>query len=136
VVDDERSMTLILRQLIEASIQGIHVDVAYDGEEALNKLQQVRPVAIILDILMPKKDGFEVLAELAKRNEDIPIIIYSGYFGNEAQFVGRARPQRSSIAYFEKPTSFHTILSTLRRLIDAQAKKESESAHQKKEPRS
>jgi signal transduction histidine kinase/CheY-like chemotaxis protein len=75
VVDDERSMSeLIAHHLMQA---GYAVAQAFDGEQAIRMAKQLHPFAITLDVVMPKKDGFEVLIELkadpATRN--IPVIM-------------------------------------------------------------
>lgn len=59
--------------------QNIEVDVASDGEEGLLKMKQFNPDVVLLDLIMPKKDGFSVL-ETRSRNENlkrIPVIVFS-----------------------------------------------------------
>ncbi len=59
--------------------KGIEIDVAADGEEGLQKIAAFAPDLILLDIIMPKKDGFEVL-ETMKRDgltEKIPVLVFS-----------------------------------------------------------
>ena len=75
VVDDEPDMVSIIQKHLEK--EGIEVDVAYNGNEALEKVKKNPPDAIVLDVMMPEKDGYKVCAEL-KRNEkysDISIIM-------------------------------------------------------------
>ena len=56
---------------------GHQVTVAYDGEEALQKVAQERPDLIVCDVMMPRKDGFQVLTELKANPEtaNIPVIM-------------------------------------------------------------
>lgn len=58
---------------------GFEVDIAKDGFEALEKLTQYKPSLILLDIIMPKKDGFEVLAAMQKDEQlsKIPVLVFS-----------------------------------------------------------
>lgn len=58
---------------------GIEVDVAGDGNEALQKMMASKPDVVLLDLIMPNKDGFEVLTEVSKHEslKKIPIIIFS-----------------------------------------------------------
>jgi CheY-like chemotaxis protein len=58
---------------------GYEVQVAGDGEEALVKLQTFKPDLILLDIIMPKKDGFEVLKSLSLNEhlKSIPVLVFS-----------------------------------------------------------
>src|SRR6266567_5848792 len=55
------------------------VEVASDGEEGLQKIVDGQPDVILLDLVMPKKDGFEVLQEMANKNllEKIPVLVFS-----------------------------------------------------------
>ena len=72
VVDDERPIEEILKYNLEK--EGYSVILAYDGEEALRLVEQEEPALIILDIMMPKKDGFTVCREI-RAHKDIPIIM-------------------------------------------------------------
>lgn len=59
--------------------EGIEVEVATDGEDGLDKITKVKPDIILLDIIMPKKDGFEVLQALSQSAslKKIPVIVFS-----------------------------------------------------------
>ncbi len=59
--------------------QGITVEVAGDGQEGLEKLKTMRPDIILLDLIMPKKNGFEVLAEISSDENlrTIPVLVFS-----------------------------------------------------------
>lgn len=58
---------------------GYEVEIAGDGVEALEKLQSLRPTLILLDMIMPRKDGFEVLQSLSQDSslKDIPVLVFS-----------------------------------------------------------
>lgn len=66
-------------------MEGYDVFLATDGDATLDKMKLVRPDIILLDLLMPKKDGFEVLAEKAQSDEikDIPVIVLTNLSQNE-----------------------------------------------------
>ncbi len=77
IVEDEKELAEVLRMEFES--QDFSVEVAVDGEDALSKLKSYVPNLILLDLLLPKKDGFEVL-ETIKANrklKNIPVIILS-----------------------------------------------------------
>ncbi len=76
VEDDEFLVDLLLEGF---SDQKIEIEVAYDGEKALEKVKEVKPDLILLDILLPKIDGFEVLKRLKedKSTANIPVVILS-----------------------------------------------------------
>ncbi len=73
VVDDEIDITKLLKYNLEQ--EGFQVDVAHDGATAIAKAQE-RPDLIILDVMMPAMDGWEVIRELKKKKEteSIPIL--------------------------------------------------------------
>ncbi len=62
VVDDEKAIGDIIKFNLEK--EGFDVEVAYDGEEGLEKIKLISPDLLILDIMMPRKDGFQVLKEI------------------------------------------------------------------------
>lgn len=72
LVDDEKTLVKALKFNLEK--EGFQVEEAFDGEEALEKVFKVNPDIIILDLMLPGLDGFEVCREIRKK-EDIPIIM-------------------------------------------------------------
>ncbi|MDP9023287.1 MAG: response regulator [Actinomycetota bacterium] len=76
-VDDDPVIQRLLQVNLE--MEGYEVEVASDGDEALDKARTTRPDAILLDVMMPKKDGWQVCAEL-KADPDlqaIPVVFLS-----------------------------------------------------------
>lgn len=77
VIEDEEVLAKVLQEKFEKS--GYDVKVAADGEVALSLAASFKPDAIVLDLLLPKKDGFEVL-EILKADEAlkmIPVVVVS-----------------------------------------------------------
>lgn len=77
VVEDDTYLANAYRvKLVKA---GFEIKNAFDGDEALNTLQTYTPDLILLDIVMPKKDGFATLAEIKKNEKikNIPVILAS-----------------------------------------------------------
>ena len=72
VVDDEKPISDILK--FNLTKEGYEVHVAADGEEALQKVDEVHPDLILLDLMLPKMDGLEV-ARQVRKNYDMPIIM-------------------------------------------------------------
>lgn len=72
VVDDEQPIADILKFNLEK--EGFEVMCAYDGEEAIELAESERPDLILLDIMLPKKDGYEVCREVRK-TQSMPIIM-------------------------------------------------------------
>lgn len=94
--DDKYISAAFFRGLTQA---GFEVITAYDGEEALSKIKTSQPDLVMLDILMPKKDGFEVLEELSREEtagvisgevrKSIPIIAFTNM--DQDEDIRRAR---------------------------------------------
>lgn len=83
IVDDEP----ILRKMYQIKFQnsGFEVITAQDGAEVFERIQESRPDLILLDVMMPKMDGFEVLARL-KANQDfknIPVVLLTNLSASE-----------------------------------------------------
>jgi len=79
VEDDEHLQFLIKEELIES---GYEVTIASDGVEAMSMLQAegaLSPDLIILDIRMPKMDGFETMGHILKSKHDTPVVIHTAY---------------------------------------------------------
>lgn len=72
VVDDEKPISDIVK--FNLAKEGYEVFSAYDGEEALQKVEEIHPDLILLDLMLPKIDGLEVAKEVRK-NYDMPIIM-------------------------------------------------------------
>jgi len=77
IVEDETALLYALQS--QLSTEGYHVFVADDGEKALKVLDEHKPDAIILDIILPKLNGWEFLKKVKANSEtkDIPVIIIS-----------------------------------------------------------
>lgn len=73
--DDEQFRTMLVQMLAQ---DGYQVSFAADGEEGLRLIGQVNPDLIITDILMPKKDGMDLILELNRTHGTIPVIAVSG----------------------------------------------------------
>ena len=81
VVDDEIDFLEMMSLRLESN--GYSVITAMDGNEALAKFKKERPVAVLLDILMPGMDGIDVLKEMRKKDVRIPIFIITAFSNEE-----------------------------------------------------
>nr|MDA8354517.1 response regulator [Bacillota bacterium] len=73
VVDDEPSIVKLVQFNLEKD--GYQVEVATDGEMALDKVKEAVPDLVVLDLMLPKVDGLEVCKQLRKKSRHIPILM-------------------------------------------------------------
>jgi CheY-like chemotaxis protein len=101
IEDEEILISLLQRKLTQENYE---ITIARDGEEGLKKMKEVRPDLILLDIIMPKKGGFEVMEEMQKDKglEKIPVIIIS----NSGQPVEIDRAQKLGVEDWLIKTEF------------------------------
>ena len=101
IEDEELIIKLLQKKLVN---DGYDVSVAIDGEEGLKTVKKLRPDLVLLDIIMPKKNGFEVLEEMNKDPElqKIPVIIIS----NSGQPMELDRAQRLGVKDWLIKTEF------------------------------
>lgn len=84
VIDDEDQLRDLLQKLLTR--EGHEICIAHDGEEGVANFHQFNPDLVITDIIMPKKDGIEVITELHQSTPKLPIIVISG--GRRAMAAG------------------------------------------------
>lgn len=85
VVDDEKNIVQLLRLYL--SREGYQVETAYDGQGALEKARTTRPALVLLDLMLPDLDGFEVCRQLRKVS-DVPIIMLTARGEDVDKVVG------------------------------------------------
>lgn len=112
VVDDERSVRESLAMILEDD--GYVVVSAKDGEEALQKIKELNIDLVILDVLMPKMKGTEVLKEILEIKENLPVIMISGHADIETSV---ASLKNGAIDFIEKPLIKGKILVTVKNAL-------------------
>ncbi len=117
VVDDEIYIVHILE--FSLTMEGYSVLTASDGEEALRIIEQERPDLVVLDIMMPKLDGYEVCRRLRQDEQfrSLPVILLSA--------KGRPIDREAGLGagaddYITKPFSPRKLLEKMRELLDRQ----------------
>ncbi len=75
IVEDEKPLAHAVE--LKLNNEGYATQLAHDGEEALAALEASKPSLVILDLVMPKLDGFGVLEEVKRRKLNVPIIVVS-----------------------------------------------------------
>jgi two-component system alkaline phosphatase synthesis response regulator PhoP/two-component system response regulator VicR len=115
-VDDERAIVRLVQVNLER--QGYEVVTAYDGKEALEKVASERPDLIVLDVMMPYMDGFEVLQQLKKNPEtrEIPVIMLTA----KAQDADVFRGWQSGVdCYLTKPFNPLELTAFVKRIFSS-----------------
>jgi two-component system response regulator VicR len=114
VVDDEPHIVRLAK--IKLVSEGFDVVEAYNGEEALEKVSLENPDLIILDVMMPKMDGWEVARRLrsSRATRDIPIMMLT------ARGLGEEPEERLAKVdeYFAKPFSPRELARVVRNLLE------------------
>jgi CheY-like chemotaxis protein len=111
VVDDDPTIRLTVAGILED--EGYTVIAAGDGLEALEKLAEVRPAAILLDMAMPRMDGYAFAAELERRGaQETPPVIVLTADGRAAEKAARVGAR----GYLAKPFTLATLLAEVARV--------------------
>jgi two-component system alkaline phosphatase synthesis response regulator PhoP len=119
LVDDEPDFCSIVQGQLEK--EGFEVELAYNGVEGLKKIRENPPDAIILDVMMPEKDGYEVCGEL-KADEnlaDIPVVLLTAVASHVTSTRYSHRDGMSTEAddYIAKPASAEEITQSIKGLL-------------------
>jgi DNA-binding response OmpR family regulator len=109
IVEDDPSIALGLRMNLES--EGYEVMSAEDGEKALDVVRSDAPELIILDVMLPKMNGFEVLRTLRREGHTMPIIILSARTGEMDKVTGL---ELGAEDYVAKPFSLAELLARIR----------------------
>ena len=121
VADDDPEMLKVITLVLES--RGYQVSTAQDGEEALAKIKEERPDLLILDLLMPRMDGFEVCKQLNQQPESggnkIPILILSAVRETSSRRRYELETKRSPNIedYVEKPISPPLLLQRVEKVL-------------------
>ena len=116
IVDDEPNIVISLEFLMKR--EGFAVSVARDGEEALERIRAERPDLVILDVMMPKLNGFEV-CETVRTDPQLAAvrILMLTAKGREAEM--RKGISLGADAYIAKPFSTRDLVARVKSLLDS-----------------
>jgi two-component system OmpR family response regulator len=112
VVEDEAAMARSLSRGLEA--EGYSVDVAGDGEEGLSRALTGGFDAVILDLMLPKLGGYEVVAQLRTGGVRVPVLMLTAKVGEDDQTEAL---DSGADDFLSKPFSYPVLLARLRALI-------------------
>ena len=108
VIDDEKAIADIIKFNLEQ--EGYMVETAYDGEEGINKVNKWIPELVLLDIMMPKKDGFQVLKEI-RASYNFPVIMLTAKEAEVDKVLGL---ELGADDYMVKPFSMRELVARVK----------------------
>lgn len=128
VVDDERPIADILQFTLEK--EGYNVVCAYDGDEAVALAEKEKPDLILLDIMLPGKDGMEV-CRIVRRTSEVPIIMLTAKDSELDKVLGL---ELGADDYVTKPFSSRELLARIKANLRRRAKILAEESKKEGEP--
>ena len=112
VVEDEKKLNELIRKKLEKEYYG--VDSCFDGEEAVRYVEGTEYDAIILDIMLPKLDGFEVIKKIRARKNKVPILLLTARDNIDDKVKGL---DYGADDYLVKPFIFEELMARIRVLL-------------------
>jgi two-component system alkaline phosphatase synthesis response regulator PhoP len=120
VVDDEPDFCSIVQGQLEK--EGFDVELAYNGVEGMEKVQANPPDAIVLDVMMPEKDGYEMCKELKADSNlcEIPVLLLTAVASHVTSTRYSHADGMSTEAddYIAKPASAEAISQSIRQMLN------------------
>jgi len=112
VIEDERKLAFYIKKGLEE--HHFAVDVAYNGEEGVGYADENEYDVVVLDLLLPKKDGMAVLRELREKGDPVPVLILTALDAVADKVAGL---DAGADDYLTKPFSFLELLARVRALL-------------------
>jgi DNA-binding response OmpR family regulator len=114
LADDDPDWAASLSELLREA--GYRVEIASDGEQALDLIERSAPAVVVLDLHMPRLDGLSLLRELRRSAFDRPVLLVSAE--DRAGFIADAMTAGAA-AYLRKPAPPALVLRSVRRLVES-----------------
>ena len=114
LVDDEVDLVEMVKIRLEAS--GYQVLTAFDGQEALDKARKEKPDLIILDLMLPKLDGYKVcrMLKFDEKYKNIPILMFTARAQEQDKKLGQ---EVGADAYLTKPFEPDALIAKIREFL-------------------
>lgn len=115
LIDDSSVNNLLLQNILED--EGFEVQIAFSGREGLEKIDINKPDLVVLDIMMPRMDGFEVLKQIISNPEtkNIPVIMLTAKKDSKDEELAR---EIGAVDYMTKPVDIENTLQRIRKFLD------------------
>jgi len=112
VVEDEEEIQVLVGRILRSV--GHEVASARDGQEALERMAEERPDLVILDLFMPRMDGWEVLSRMRTHEDPPPVVLLTGRTDYETFARG---VREGAVAHVVKPFRFQELIATCQRVL-------------------
>lgn len=118
IVEDDKYLANAHR--VKLSKSGFEAMIAYDGEQAIQSMDSFNPDLILLDLIMPNKDGFAVLAELKQtpKWQHIPVIVTSNL--SQKEDINRALELGAANYIIKSNSDLNDLLVKIHTILDTQ----------------
>ncbi|WP_368655217.1 response regulator transcription factor [Ornithinibacillus sp. 4-3] len=122
IVDDEQSIVTLLKYNIEKA--GFETDAAFDGEEAIQKIEQNNYDLVILDVMLPKLDGMEIIKTLRQNKNNVPVLMATALDTELDKILGL---EFGADDYLTKPFSPKEVVARIKAILRRSGKTEQPS---------
>jgi len=112
IVEDD--LAILTGLSMSLKFEGYEVHQAQDGKAGLEKALDLRPDLVVLDVMMPGLNGFEVLEELRRRHVDLPVVVLSAKGGEADKITGL---NLGADDYVAKPFGLNELLARIRAVL-------------------
>lgn len=113
IMDDSAIVRKRLTAMLSKIVEEENISYAEDATEAINSIQKLSPDALILDMRMPGGNGIDLLLEMKRNDQTLPIIVLTDYPYRQYQ---RQYVDTGADFFFDKSTEFNQMMAVLRRL--------------------
>lgn len=125
LAEDEAALGMIIRESLES--RGFQVVFCKDGEEARQAFEADRPDILVLDVMMPRLDGFSLVKELRKKDQFVPIIFLTAKSRTEDVVEGFGYGAND---YLKKPFSMEELIVRIHALLNRKTKQQAGSTQE------
>ena len=120
IVDDDDSVRELLEFLVKK--EGFKTETAEDGQQALDQARKHEPDLILLDLMLPKFGGFEIVRELQVDEGDIPIIIITGRYTDRST-SDMIKLESNVKDFIEKPVKPPVLTALIHKILSTQPRR-------------
>jgi DNA-binding response OmpR family regulator len=113
IIEDEKPLTMALELKLKGA--GFDVDIAYDGVEGVDKLYKNKYDLVLLDLIMPRKDGFTVLAEMKAKNDKTPVIALTNL--SQKEDLDKVRTFGVNKYFVKSDTPLYQVVSEIQKFF-------------------